>query len=282
MRCDSHVHIVGAIERHPQVSTRTYQAGPAPLDVLQRLGQERDIARFILVQPSFYGTDNTLLLEGLDALQGNGRGVAVIDPACTSPDELTAFAKHGVCGLRLNLYRAAAGRQVGGIDRVFKAMADIAAPLGWHVEIIATHDLLTDNAAAIADAGVTVVIDHYGLYGVATPHSAEGERLLALFALPHVWVKLSGTYRLGNDPMNTRPDPAWLAAILDAAAGRCVWGSDWPHTPPHDVQKDSEKVLPYRALSYAALVDHFVDAVGSAKLAENVLQDNPARLYGFA
>ena len=50
----------------------------------------------------------------------------------------------------------------------------------------------------------------------------------------------------------------------------------------HDVQKDSEKVLPYRALSYAGLVDHFVDAVGSAELAENVLQDNPARLYGFA
>ena len=33
-RCGTHVHIVGPIERYPQVPTRTYQAGPAPLDEL--------------------------------------------------------------------------------------------------------------------------------------------------------------------------------------------------------------------------------------------------------
>jgi len=42
------------------------------------------------------------------------------------------------------------------------------------------------------------------------PQSLEGKRLLELFALPHVWVTLSGPYRVGNDPMNTRPDKVWL------------------------------------------------------------------------
>jgi hypothetical protein len=35
-------------------------------------------------------------------------------------------------------------------------------------------------------------------------------------------------------------------------------------------------------LSYASLVDDFVAAVGSSELAERILRDNPARLYGFA
>jgi len=285
IRCDSHVHIVGAIERYPQVPTRTYQAGPAPLDELQRRSRERDVARFVLVQPSFYGADNTLLLEGLDALQGNGRGVVVIDNAATSREQLAALAQRGVRGLRLNVYSSAAGRKAGEFDLAFKAMADIALSLCWHVEVIATHTVLIENAATIVGAGFPIVIDHYGLYGTATPQSAEGRRLLELFAQPHVWVKLSGPYRVGSDPMNTRPDRAWLAAILDVAAGRCVWGSDWPHTPPHEVPReapyDGAKILPYRALSYGGLVDHFAEAVGSAELVERMLRDNPERLYGF-
>jgi len=74
---------------------------------------------------------------------------------------------------------------------------------------------------------------------------------------------------------------AWLAAILAVAAERCVWGSDWPHTPPHALHTDSASARPYRALSYARLVDDFIGAVGSSALAERIMRDNPARLYGF-
>jgi hypothetical protein len=40
-------------------------------------------------------------------------------------------------------------------------------------------------------------------------------------------------------------------------------------------------VLPYRPLSYGRLVDDFLAAVGVPALAEQILRDNPARLYGF-
>src|SRR4051794_22386980 len=84
MRCDSHVHIIGPIAQYPQVKTRTYLAPPASLDELTRAAAPCDVTRFVLVQPSFYGSDNTVLLESLDALGPRGRGVAVIDPAATS------------------------------------------------------------------------------------------------------------------------------------------------------------------------------------------------------
>ena len=42
-------------------------------------------------------------------------------------------------------------------------------------------------------------------------------------------MKLSAPYRVSDDPPNTRPDPAWLAAILERAKERCLWGSDRAH-----------------------------------------------------
>src|SRR4249919_1814308 len=104
MRCDCHVHIVGPADRYPQVPERTYVAGEAPVETLKRLGATRGISRFVIVQPSFYGADNSATLDALDALGGQGRGVAVIDPKTTSPDTLDAYHQRGVRGLRINLY----------------------------------------------------------------------------------------------------------------------------------------------------------------------------------
>src|SRR5215213_1948966 len=141
MRCDSHVHIVGPPERYPQLQTRTYLAGLAPLAELQRRAATRDISRFVVVQPSFYGTDNTLLLESLDALGDQGRGVAVLDPALTTAEMLVDYRRRGVRGLRLNLYSTLGGREVRKLDEAFAAMAKLARAVEWHVEVIAALDV---------------------------------------------------------------------------------------------------------------------------------------------
>jgi predicted TIM-barrel fold metal-dependent hydrolase len=282
MRCDTHVHIVGPIGRYPQLPSRTYLAGVAPLDELRRRGAERGVSRFVIVQASFYGADSTLLLESLDILGPNGRGVAVIDPAATPKATLAEYARRGVRGLRLNLYSTAAGREVKRVDGLFAPLADIAGMMGWHVEVIASIDQLLAAADVLARSAVPVVIDHYGVYGRATPQSEAGRRLLELLGQPNVWVKLSAPYRVSDDALATRPDPAWLAAIVKAAPGRCVWGSDWPHTPHQSLHGDAARPLPYRPLSYTALVDDFLAALGNAELAQAIMTDNPARLYGFS
>ena len=66
--CDSHVHVVGPSERFPQVASRSYTAGTANLGLLRAFGKPLGITRFVIVQPSFYGTDNSCLLETLDEL----------------------------------------------------------------------------------------------------------------------------------------------------------------------------------------------------------------------
>ena len=133
----------------------------------------------------------------------------------------------------------------------------------------------------LSRAPVPVVIDHYGLYGDKRPDSAEGRRLLALLAQPHVWMKLSAPYRHDRGPLNTGPDREWLAAQIEAAPDRCVWGSDWPHPPEHSQQKGASLEAAYRALSYETLVDDFIGALPSADWADRIMRDNAKRLYGF-
>ena len=153
--------------------------------------------------------------------------------------------------------------------------------MNWHLQVIAPLPMLLANAGIFADAAAPVVIDHYGLHGTARPDSEDGRRLLDLVRRPHVWIKLSAPYRLADGPLSTRPDRAWLAALLAAAPERCVWGSDWPHPPPHEEQSGAATVAPYRNLSYDRLVDDFIAALPSPEFADRVMRDNAALLYGF-
>jgi predicted TIM-barrel fold metal-dependent hydrolase len=281
--CDSHIHVVGDPGRYPLLPTRPYTPGVAEIGTVRRLGAPLGISRFVVVQPSFYGTDNTLLLEALRALGGRGRGVAVLDPATASRGLLEEFAAGGVRGLRLNLYSTPDGRQAREFEGSFSAAADLAQSAGWHVQVIAPMAVLASVAGVLARSPVPVVIDHYGLPGAAsTPDGAEGRAVLGLLRSPHVWMKLSAPYRSSPDELATRSDQAWLSAILAVAAERCLWGSDWPHTPPHAAQTGPDVPLPYRGLDYRAVVEHFLAALPSAEVAARIMRDNPACLYGFA
>src|ERR1019366_7757424 len=137
MRCDSHVHIVGPAQKYPQVPERTYLAGMASVETLQRLGAPGGITRFVIVQPSFYGADNSMTLDALDALGPNGRGVAVIDPKVTVPDTLQEFHQRGVRGLRINLYSPIKAPGGDTLETSFAATAAAAGMMGGHVQVIA-------------------------------------------------------------------------------------------------------------------------------------------------
>jgi len=279
MRCDSHVHVVAPIEDFPQIAGRTFLAQAAPLATLVANGAPFGIDHFVITQPSFYGTDNTVLLEALDELAGRGRGVAVLDPTSAGSD-LGAMKARGVSGLRVNIYSPAAQNVGGGSDDL-EAVTALATANGMHVEVIAPLALLLHHADAIRVSEIPTVIDHYGLYGSARPSSPEGRTLLSLLERDHVWMKLSSPYRRADNPLNVEPDREWLQACLATAPERCVWGSDWPHPPPHEQHGGPDAPAPWRAISYAELFERFVQAVGDPDLTERLLRDNPARLYGF-
>ena len=58
-------------------------------------------------------------------------------------------------------------------------------------------------------------------------------------------------------------------ALVEAAPGRLLWGSDWPHTDLCDAMPDDGELL-------SLLADWIPDATTRTR----VLVDNPAALYG--
>ena len=96
------------------------------------------------------------------------------------------------------------------------------------------------------------MIDHFGLIAPG----ADGGGLAALTAaawVGRIWVKISGAYRIADDPADRRIDPL-ARPLCDANPERIVWGSDWPHTPKHDRAdpiKDEE--LPFQPIDTRGL-----------------------------
>jgi predicted TIM-barrel fold metal-dependent hydrolase len=240
------------------------------------------VTRFVLVQPSFYGMDNTCVLDTLDALEGNGRGVVVVDPLAFTSRQIEEYGRRGVCGVRVNFYSKFNPLASAGVGEVLRRFMAILPRAGWHIEIIANLDTVIDAEAAIRSSTLPIILDHYGVPGSATPESAPGRKLLDLLRLPHMWMKVSAPYRVGAaNPVATVPPADWLAALTATAPDRCVWGSDWPHPPSRGDQTNKNATLPYRNIDYRRLLTDFLQALPDPALAERILVSNPARLYGF-
>ena len=103
---------------------------------VEALGAARGIARFVVVQPSFYGADNSATLDALDELAGNGRGVAVIDPK-RHRRNLPCSTAAACAGLRINLYSPIKAPGGDTLEAAFAATAAAARMHGWHVQVIA-------------------------------------------------------------------------------------------------------------------------------------------------
>jgi len=232
--CDAHFH---AFEPgYPHVSRPLYTFPDGTLDAYLRMAEALGIERMILVQPSFYGTDNSLLTDVLKRLGPRCKGVVQIDED-TSESELGEFHKLGVRAIRLDLVARAdwpAAELVAYIQR----MAARAAPHGWHLQFYAPGPVVRDLLPFLADYQGTFVIDHMGL--LTEPDPDFGRRLIALLGQGNCWIKLSGPYRVAQD----RPfsDVAPLGrALVAARPDRLLWGSDWPHLP--NGQRDTGEIL---------------------------------------
>src|SRR5579863_6568231 len=100
--CDSHVHVFEAAARYPSVDTPHYTLPDGSLEKLQRMTGVLALQRFVIVQPSYYGTDNRCMLDALSAAGTRARGVAMVAEGCTD-EELKAMHVRGVRALRLDL-----------------------------------------------------------------------------------------------------------------------------------------------------------------------------------
>ena len=223
LRIDSHAHVF----RRDLPLSPGYRHKPehdAQLPELLGVLDAHGVTHGVLTAPSFFGTDNSLPARLAARGAGRLRGTVIVDDSVDARPRSRPMDRDGVVGVRFNMLRRddLPDLRSTGWQRVLRDMA----ALDWHVEIYVEGPRLPTLLVPALEAGVKVVVDHFGSPDPASVSTVPGFRaLLAAVRDGRAWVKLSAPYRLGGaDP---RP---YAQALLDAGPQQLVWASDWPWT----------------------------------------------------
>lgn len=263
---DTHAHIFATDLELAEVRryAPTYDATPEHyLAQLDGNGVRGGVA----VQPSFLGTNNDYMLAALRKYPERLRGIAVVDPDIAT-DVLDEMDELGVVGIRLNLQRLPIPNFSKG---VWPGLLAHLRRLDWQVEIIREGRDLPFMIEPLLDAGVNVVVDHFGRPEEDTGTDDNAfQYLLSKGASRRVWVKLAGGYRNWPNAADPKIGREYAALLLqEFGPERLVWGSDWPHT------QNEEKV------SFASTLQDLTSWVPDEGDRKIILQDTPLRLFRF-
>lgn len=264
--CDSHMHLFDPSRPRAQGSTGLV-AEHATADDYRVLQRRLGIERAVIVTPRYYGTDNTVTLDGIDALGRNRtRGVAVVAPDIGAK-ELRALHEGGIRGVRFST------PHVESDHPVFANAAALAPRLeeaGMHLQLHWMVAQIVAHANLLLDLPCTVVIDHMGRLpvGIGMEHPAY-DIVRRRLDCGRTWIKLSGWYLDSVGPPY-RDAVKIGTSFARAAPERMVWGTDWPHV--------TEQAKPDGAF----LLDVLEECVPDPTLRRRILVDNPAQLYGFS
>lgn len=263
--CDCHAHLFGPQTRYRYDPKRRYTPPDASLSDYLRMLQTLGVERAVLVQPGVYMTDNSLLLDALAENRVPLRGVAVFGPEVSDRD-IERMHRLGVRGVRLNL-RFEAG--VSG--NVAPRIAERIEPFGWHLQFRINPEEFVTVEPMIEQLPIDVVIDHIGQVpaeqGIA---SASFQAILRLAKTGRCWVKLSAPMRMSKQEFPYTDVTPFVRALVEAAPGKMVWATDWPHTT-------ITKKMP----NDGDLVELLSAWIPDAAVRKKVLVDNPQKLYDF-
>jgi D-galactarolactone isomerase len=268
MMWDSHTHVFGKPADHEIPAHSGYKPPERTLAQLRQTGGECGVERYVLVQPSVYGTDNSLMLRALAESQGAARGI-VVTSQLPPPAELDRWRALGVRGARFNVVSEAGN----GIED-YDTLADSLADAGLHAQFFLQASQLPDLLPRVRAAGAPrFVVDHFGGVPAADAAPDARDHLFRLLDTGRVWVKASGYYRFRMPPALW---PASFGPLIDELAARyperVVWASDWPHTWFFNERPDP-------APQYAELLNMIAGRADKAWV-KQVMSTTPEALYG--
>ncbi len=263
---DCHTHVFDS--RYPLSPSRGYNPPDSTLDDMLAMHAQLGIERVVFTQPSVYGTDNSAILDAMDAISGRARAVVALDMSVTD-DELAALDRRGARGVRLNL------DNIGGMPI---ELADVPrlcariAELGWHAEFLFAGPHLPDLVDLFRSLPVPISIGHFGYMPAPEGVDYPPFRLLVdLVREGNTWIKLSAPNRLGLGD-----EPPWdevvpmAHALIEADPDRMLWASDWPHPNKYVSQPND-----------ADLIEQLELWAPDPAMRQRILVDNPETLYRF-
>ncbi|HUP96427.1 MAG TPA: amidohydrolase family protein [Usitatibacter sp.] len=259
---DCHAHVM---RRDLPLAPDRHSGPTRDVTVEEFLGEmdTHGISHGVLTAPSFYGTNNSLLLAALAAASGRLRGTAIVAPDIPE-EELADMDRRGVVGIRLNWIRrdTLADVESAAYRRLFERLRK----LDWQVEVYLEGPKLAMVLPRIRQQGVKVVVDHFGAPDPARGIECPGfQEVLRGVRAGDTYVKLSAPYRQGGaDPQ------AYVDALLDASGpGQLVWATDWPFVGFEG------------KITYAQCVEWIESWIPDAATRSVVMAATPAKLFHF-
>jgi predicted TIM-barrel fold metal-dependent hydrolase len=246
---DAHVHVwTPDVERYPLAAGfRKEEMKPAsftPEELFQH-ARPNGVTRITLIQMSFYGYDNSYMLDSMKKHPGVFSGVAVIDENDRPAERMAELQKEGVRGFRIRPGERKPDQWLAGDG--MQAMWRKGAETGLNMCCLIDAVFLPSVDRMCREHSETpVVIDHFARIGVdGTIRKSDLDNLCSLAKHKNVTVKVSAFYALGK-----KEDPyldliPMIRQVFDAyGPERLMWASDGPFqvVPPHTYQPSIDLV----------------------------------------
>ena len=232
---DAHVHVwTDDLDRYPFAAGFDPEgAKPKTFFPEEILGHARPcgVERVVLVQMSYYKTDNSYMLDVMDQHPDVFSGIGIVGVDNPAPDEeMIRLAARGVRGFRIGPGGAPeeAWLDGDGYSRMFGAASEHRLAL---CPLIRPEALPALDRRCREFPDAPIIIDHLCLVGAGeNPTREEDVRALCdLAAHPQVMVKVSAFYALGERKPPYRDLSELIRRVFEAfGPQRLMWASDCP------------------------------------------------------
>ena len=157
--CDSQFHVLGPPDKYPVRPGAAYEMPTATWAAALKMHKALGIERGIIVQPTTYGADHQVTLDGLAALGPNYRGCA--NAVVLSERDDAYIARLDAAGVR----GARFSRQSLGIalspQELERSLARVKE-LGWYAKVQPEANGIAENVAPFEKLDIPVLLDHMG------------------------------------------------------------------------------------------------------------------------
>ncbi|HZU37317.1 MAG TPA: amidohydrolase family protein [Gemmataceae bacterium] len=233
---DAHVHVWTPDTAHYPLGPHWTKADMKPAsftpEELFKHTKPAGVDRINLIQMSFYGFDNSYMLDMMKLYQGTFAGTAVIDPHAKEPErQMGELAKKGVRAFRIHPPLSQQPVERWLRPEGFAKMFTAGARNNQALSCLIGPDALPEVDRMCSDYKETpVIIDHLARIGIdGTIRDEDVAALCALAKHKKVMLKVGAFYALGKkQPPYTDLAPLIKKAVQAFGPQRCMWESDCP------------------------------------------------------
>lgn len=273
--CDAHFHVFGHEAQYPFDATDLrYKPPYTPLPAYLALARRLGFTRFVFVQPSSYGMDNSCMLDAMREMgPAVSRGIVHLDERTATDAEIADLHALGVRGVRINIspIRKPEAGLADALRPRIVALAERLRSAGWHIDFLLPGWLITELMPTLRALPVAFSVAHLGLFPASAGVDQGGfQEFLDLVddGSGRCWVKLTGIYRFSTAPGFADVAP-FAHALMERVPQQLIWGSDYPHLSFHDT------------VGSVQLYNLLGEWAPDPALRQRILADNPARLFEF-